>query len=659
MLASHPLADTLLELGSLFLLCVVVGVAFQRLRIPAIVGFLAAGALIGPNGLALVRRPELVEQLAEIGVVMLLFTVGTELSVTRLAHLRKAILLGGGLQIGLTIALGAVAAQIGGMPWPHAIFLGCLLAMSSTAVITKLLADRGELQAPAPRLAIAICIAQDLAVVPMLLLMPVLGGASGGIGQALFGTGKALVMLGALAVVAWVFVPRFLDVVARTRSRELFLLAVIVQCLALVLATGALGLSLALGAFLSGLVIGASDHHHQAVGEIEPFRDALSSLFFVSIGMLFDVRTIAEAPVFIGIALFAVVAGKAVLAFLAVRALGMPPWAAARAGLMLAQVGEFSFVLAQLAGEHALLEDGTRRVFLVVAVASIALTPALFALARRYGRGAGESKRERDESADHVIVVGFGPAGQGLVRSLTAVGLPVQIVEMNPETVARAKKDGLPIVLGDATRISTLEAVGVRRARLLVVATNDPDATSRTVSLARRVAPDLHLMVRANYLSDVPRLEGLGADEIVAQELETGVELTARALRHFLIPDDEIARRVQAIRDAAYHMRKVAPPTRGTTARLSQYVPGLQVIAHRVEHGCRLAGKTLGECELRKETRLSVVAIQRDGTTDIGIGPETRLEPGDVVIGIGDESARAAAAPFFRGPATTQQDAGT
>lgn len=650
MLASHQLADTLLELGSLFLLCVVVGVVAQRLKMPTIVGFLFAGAVIGPSGLALVHRPELVDQLAEIGVVMLLFTVGTELSITRLAHMRRATLVGGGLQLGLTVALGALAAQLGGMSWERAIFLGFLLAMSSTAAITKLLAERGELQAPAPRLAIAICIAQDLAVVPMLLMLPVLGGASSGIGGALLDTATALALLAVITVAAWFVVPRFLDLIARTRSRELFLLAVIVQCLAIAVATDAIGLSLALGAFISGLVIGASDHHHQAVGEVEPFRDALSSLFFLSIGMLFDVRTIVEAPVFIGIALFAVVAGKAVIAFIAIRALGMPPWTAARAGLMLAQVGEFSFVLAQIADRQSLLAESTHRVFMVVAVASIALTPASFALGRRFGRGQGETRRSRDDLNDHVIVVGYGPAGQGLVRSLTAVGLPVRVIEMNPETVARSKKEGIEMVFGDATHVTTLEAVGIRRARLLVIATNDPEATNRAVALARRLSPNLHVLVRANYLADVPRLEGLGADEIVPQELETSVELTARALRHFLIPDDEIARCVQSIRAAAYNIRKIAPATRGTTARLSQYVPGLQVIANRVEAGCRIDGKTLGECNLRRDTGLSVVAIQREGRTDIGIGPETRLAPDDVVVAIGDERARVTAEMFFRGP---------
>ncbi|MFO1054131.1 MAG: cation:proton antiporter [Planctomycetota bacterium] len=649
MLASGPLADTLLELTALFALCVGVGVLFQRLRMPTIVGFLAAGALVGPNGLALVRTPELVDQLAEIGVVMLLFTVGTELSLTRLAHLKKAILLGGGLQIGMTIALGALGALLGGMSVPRAIFLGFLLSMSSTAAITKLLGERGELAAPASRLSIAVCIAQDLAVVPMLLLLPVLGGSSTSVLGAVGDTLTALGLLGALTAAAWFLLPRLLDLVARTRSRELFLLTVIAQCLLLAVATSALGLSLALGAFISGVLIGASDHHHQAVAEVEPFRDALASLFFVSIGMLFDARTILESPVFIAIALGAVILGKAAIAFLAIRMLGMPRWTSARAALMLAQVGEFSFVLAQL-GEQTLLTESSRRVFMVVAVASIALTPAMFAVGRLRGRQRAAEKKPPADQLDHVVVIGFGPAGQGLVRSLTAARIPVRVIEMNPETVARAKKEGLEIVRGDATRLSVLEAVHVRQARLLVIATNDPQSTRRIVQIVRSFAPNIHVLVRTNYLGDVAELESLGADEIVPQELETGVELTARALRHFLVPDDEIGKAVQAIRSSAYGIRKVGPQTRGTTARLSQYVPGLAVITFRVEAGSRISGRTLGESHVRRDTGLSVVALHRDGKTIIGIGPETTVQAGDVVVGIGDESARVAAAPLFRGP---------
>ncbi|MGE0142519.1 MAG: cation:proton antiporter [Planctomycetota bacterium] len=653
LIAIAGLSETLLELSALFALCVFVGVLFQRIRIPAVVGFLFAGALIGPNGLALVRHPEMVEQLAELGVVMLLFTVGTELSITRLAHLRRAIFLGGGLQLALTIGLGALAASIAGMAVGRAVFLGFMLALSSTAAITKLLAERRELNAPASRLAIAVCIAQDLAVVPMLVLLPILGGSSTGVGAALVDTMSAMALLGGLTAIAWFLVPRILDVVARTRSRELYLLTVLVQCLLLALATSALGLSLALGAFLSGLVIGASDHHHQAVSEVEPFRDALSSLFFVSIGMLFDVRTIAEQPLFLGVALGVVVFGKAVLAFVAIRALGMPSWTSLRAALMLSQVGEFSFVLAQLADEHALLQVGAKRVFLVVAVASIALTPALFWIGRIVGRGQSGARRGNEGIGDHVVVVGFGPAGQGLARSLHEAHIPVRVVEMNPETVHRARREGVDIIAGDASRVSVLEALEIRQARLLVVATNDPESTRRIVQMVRQLAPSVHILVRTSYLAEVPGLERLGADEIVPQELETGVELTARALRHFLVPDDHIERAVAEIRERAYSIRRVGPAPKANTARLSQYVPGLSVMAFHVEAGSPIANRTLGEAELRRDTGLSIVAIRRAGITELNIRADTVLQPGDIVIGIGAEAARPLAAPQFRGPTLT------
>jgi CPA2 family monovalent cation:H+ antiporter-2 len=500
-------------------------------------------------------------------------------------------------------------------------------------------------------MAVAVCIAQDLAVVPMILTLPLLaGGAEGGVVGALGEVGVSLGLFAALAVLAWLTVPRVLDIVARTRSRELFLLAVLASCLAIALVTSVLGLSLALGAFLAGVVLGSSDHHHQAVAEVEPFRDALASLFFVSIGMLFDPRAFVDEPLVVAVVLVAVLVGKAGIAALAIRLTRMPWWTAARSGLMLAQVGEFSFVIAQLGATQGLLTERTSRIFLVVAVLSIALTPALFAVGRRIGRLRSDPSKARPGLEGHVVIVGYGPIGQGLVGSLRTLGIPFRIVELNGDTVQREKKAGLPIVRGDAGRRSVLEAVGIRRARMLVVATNEPSANQKVVGLARRMAPHLHVLTRASYLAEVPALEEAGADEIVPQELETGVEMVARTLRHFLLPDSEVEAHVERMRAQAYAIRKVAPRQGGTTARLSQYVPGLRVATFRVEPGAPIAGRTLGDSHLRRDTGLSVVSVARGGETILSVGPETALEADDVVVGIGTVDAARAAAALFRGP---------
>lgn len=650
MIASAELHETLLELAFLFGLCIAVAMLFLRLKMPPVVGYLASGALVGPNGFGLVPQVGLVEQLAEIGVIVLLFTVGLELSLAQLARMRASVFLGGGIQLAATISLGAATTAATGMPFGQAVFIGYMLALSSTAAITKLLSDRGELGRPAGRMAVAICIAQDLAVVPMILSLPLLSGDGSGPLAALGEMSTSLGLFAGLAALSWLVVPRLLDLVARTRSRELFLLAVLVSCLSISLATSVLGLSLALGAFLAGVVLGGSDHHHQAVAEVEPFRDALASLFFVSIGMLFDARAFLDEPLVVGLALLAVVAGKAGLATLAVRMTKAPWWTAGRAGLMVAQVGEFSFVIAQIGDDQGLLTERASRIFLVVAVLSIALTPLLFALGKRIGRTGAEVRRFGDEMTDHVVLVGYGPIGQGLVRSLQKLGIPFRVLELNAETVQKERLKGLPIIRGDAARRSVLEAVGLPRARMLVIATNDPQANQKVVQAARHLAPKIHILSRASYLAEVPSLEQAGADEIVPQELETGVEIVARTLRHFLLPDSEVEAHVQELRSAAYAIRKVAPRQGGTTARLSQYVPGLRVAAFRVEHGSRLAGRPLGESEVRRTTGLSIVSVRRGDETILNVGPDTALEAGDVIVGIGGEDAVQSASHLFRGP---------
>lgn len=658
MLASAELHQTLLELTFLFGLCIVVSMVFLRMRMPPVVGYLAAGALVGPNGFGLVPQVGLVEQLAEIGVVVLLFTVGMELSIGQLARIKNAVLIGGGLQIVVTIALAAAALHLMGLPVGQAVFVGYILTLSSTAAITKLLSDRGEVGSPAGRLAIAVCVAQDLAVVPMVLTLPLLarwgGEDSAGAGSAVLETvgdlAGTLGLFALLGVVSWVLVPRVLDAVSRTRSRELYLLAVLASCLVIALATSVLGMSLALGAFLAGVVLGSSDHHHQAAAEVEPFRDALGSLFFVSIGMLFDGRTIVDEPIVVVGALLAVVVAKAVIAASAIRTLKMPLWTAVRSGLMVAQVGEFSFVIVTLGSQFRLLSERQGRVFLVVAVLSIAMTPLLFALGRKVGRTRSEERRPRRDLEDHVVIVGFGPIGQGLATSLAKLSIPYRIIELNAETVKRGRTEGLPIVRGDASKRLVLDAVGIRRARMLVVATNEPNANRKVVETARRMAPNLHVLARASYLGEVPVLEDAGADEIVPQELETGVEMVARTLRHYLVPDDEVGSLVDGMRSAAYANRKVARGTTPNAARLSQYVPGLRVVTFRVEPGAKVAGRALGETHLRRDTQLSVVAVVRGEETTLGIGPETRLEAEDIVVGIGSEGAAEAAAIQFRGP---------
>ncbi len=649
---ARVLEHVLTDLAALFALCVCAGVLFQRFKLPPIVGFLAIGALVGPNALGLVDELDTVEKLAEVGVVVLLFAVGMELPLSQLARMRRTILVGGGIQIVGTVLFAALVCWLGGLEWRLAVFLGFLLSLSSTAALTKVLVDNGEFATPHGRFAMGIAIAQDLAVVPMILLIPMLvgEGQAGGVVETL----ENLALLVVVLAIARYVLPKALGIVARTRSRELFVLTLATLCLAMAVVTAHLGMSMALGAFLAGILLADSDFHGHAMAEVEPFRDALASLFFVSIGMLFDGGAIVESPFLALAALAAVVAGKAAIVAVAAKALGQPGWIRIRSGLLLAQIGEFSFVLAQVGGGTGVLPPKAYKLFLVVAVLSIACTPLLHQFGRwlvTRGRGKDHAAVKEDGAlADHAIVVGYGPTGRTLVHALQNLGLPVIALEMNAKTVRDERARGVPIEFGDATRSSTLKGLGLARARMIVLAVNDIEACKRIAQLAKDIAPNVHVLARAVYIGEVQPLLRSGADEIVPQELEASVEILARTMRRFLVADDEIGRRIREVREAAGAIDKSAPLARVEAARIQELIPGIGLGVHRVGTGACVAGKKLSECGFRNKTGCTIVAVRRGRENLPAITPETVLQANDAVVVIGPQSNLELAAAMFAAP---------
>lgn len=646
----------LLELALLFALCVGAGALCHRLRLPPIVGFLASGALVGPHAIGLVQHEEMVHSLADIGVVVLLFALGMEMPLQQLSRLRHSMVVGGGVQILGTILCVAVACWYGGMTWSQGLFLGFLLSLSSTAAVTKMLVDQGEFAAPHGRLAFAISVAQDFAVVPMILVVPMLLGA-GSEGAGILRSLERLLMLVVVLIGAKIVVPRVLGLVSRTRSRELFVLTLATICLLMAAGTAWFGLSLALGAFLAGMLIADTEFHGHAVAEVEPFRDALASLFFVSIGMLFDVRTIVEAPMLVLVALVAVVAGKALLVSVAARALRQPGWVRLRTALMMAQVGEFSFVLVQVARGTDLMPPRGERIFLVVAVLSIASTPLLdgfgrwlIARAKRRAKEAPALAAPEPKRLDqHAIVVGYGPTGRGLMAALQALHLPAVVVEANAQSVKEAQAQGVHIEFGDASSAAVLKSLGVERALLLVLAINDVSASQRIAALAKELAPQVRVIARAIYTSEVADLRAAGAHEVVLQELEATVEMLVRVLRRFLVPDDEIGRHIATLRGAT-GIAKEAPVDRLDPAHISDYLPGLGVAMHRIGVASLAAGRTVGQLSLRKTTGCTLVAVRRGPANLPAVELDTMLLADDVVVILGPEENLADAATAFRTP---------
>ncbi|MFK7740389.1 MAG: cation:proton antiporter [Planctomycetota bacterium] len=706
------LEQALLELALLFALCVGVAVSFGRLKLPPIVGFLVAGVVVGPHAIGLVQHEELVRELAEVGIVVLLFAVGLEVPLAQLGRLRRAIVFGGFTQILGTIAVTAVAGWALGLGFGSAIFLGFLMSLSSTAASTKMLVDHGELGAPHGRTVLGIAVAQDLAVVPMIVLIPLLGAlaptlagdlanvnvdalvggamgseaeaaAAGGESVGVHGEGAShaapdspqavllnLGLLVALVVAGRLLVKPLVAFVCGARSRELFVLFLATWCLGFAALTAMLGMSLALGAFLAGILLADSDHHSQAATEVEPFRDAFASLFFVSIGMLFDWRTIAAAPWTVGTLVLAVIVGKALIVLGAAWLLGQPFWVRMRAALTLAQVGEFSFVLVQLGRRSELLPASAEALFVVAAVISIAMTPLLYGLGQRLAlrardlardaaggdreastaRGDGERGDERNE---HAILVGYGPTGRAVAAGLAAAQVPYVVAEMNAATVRAEKARGVPIVLADATRTSVLNSLGIARARLVVLAINDTAATQRIVSLIQAVAPHVHLVARAAYNHEVGTLQRAGAHEIVPQELEASVEVMVRVLRWFLVADDEIGRQVSRVRAEAGVASRASPVPGPAISELAEFVPGIGFVVRLVAAGSAVAGRSLLDCAVWRLTHCSVAAVRRAGVNLDVVTPETVLEVGDTVVLIGPQARLAETGDMFACAAAT------
>lgn len=561
----------LADIVVIFALAAAVLFVFSRLRIPPIIGFLFTGVIAGPHALGAVTEVEAVEVLAEIGVILLMFTIGLEFSIRDLLRMKKAVLGGGGLQVGLTTAGTLLAALAVGQTAAEGTFAGFLVALSSTAIVLRLLQAQAQMESPHGRASLGVLIFQDVMIVPMMLLTPILAGtAQGSIGMVL------LVLLakslGAVAIVIvaarWV-IPPLMHRVAGTRIPELFFLFIVALCFLVAWLTASIGLSLALGAFLAGMILADSDYALHALGNVMPFRDIFTSFFFVSVGMLLDPAFVLAHPLAVLGLTLAVIAGKAVLAGGAALLLRYPLRTALLTGLGLAQIGEFSFILSRVGVEHGLIGGAEYQLFLAVSVLTMAATPLMMALAPRLADALDRSRQRTDadnvspdnittgESAgnsceDGLLIIGYGLNGRNLHSAAFAAGIPVSIIEMNPDTVRTEAARGVPILFGDASQDAVLLHSGLREARVAVIAISDPAATARITERIRALHPSVHVIARTRFTSEVPRLFALGADEVIPEEFETAVEIFARTLRRLDIDERAIARQVRQLRDDGY-----------------------------------------------------------------------------------------------------------
>lgn len=637
----------------------------QRLHVPSVVGFLVTGVLIGPHALALIHDLAAVRHLAEIGVILLLFVIGLELSLSRVVALGPAIVRAGALQVGGTIALAAVLSLLLGLSIEKAVVVGALVSLSSTAVVLRVYRDRDTIDAPHARVAVGILIFQDLAIVPLVLLVRTLGGSETSAGGLVTTVVVSLFVVAGLLAAGRYLVPWLLRRLARIDARELFTLSIMLLGLGAALLTARFGLSLALGAFLAGLIISESEYGSQAMSDVLPFRDTFSGIFFISVGMLLDVGAIVADPAPFLFAAGAVVLIKATVTAGATLTLRRPLQVGLMTGLGLAQIGEFSFVLAGVAVSLGLLSAEENQLFLGTAVLTMLATPFLIMAAPGFARracgwigiaplpSAADSVEPPTGLDDHVIIVGYGVNGRNVARVVGGVGIPYVVLEQNGRVVEEAQREGQPIVYGDATQLHTLERLGVERARVLVLAIASPADELRAVAIARQLHPGIRIVVRTRFVQSIGELEGVGADEVIAEEFETSLEIFSRVLRHYEIPSNVIEREVGAARLEHYGaaLRADAEPSARLEALASLGVHrSLDIV--EIEQGAPAEGRHPAALDLRSRTGATVVAVARAGRAIVALDGDFRFAALDAVVLVGDDEALARARPIFlaRGP---------
>lgn len=535
-------------------------VLFHRLNLPSVLGFLITGVVLGPYGFKIVEETHAIEGLAEIGLVLLLFEAGIEFSVKTFMRLKKFLLIAGTLQIGLTIVAAATIAHFAHIEIKQAIFIGMLVSLSSTALVIRLLEARGELEATHGRAAMSILIFQDLCIVPMVLLTPYLAGDGGGslvdVGLSM---GKALAFVAFAGTAARFAIPWLLSHVASIQKREAFVLSIMLLCLGTAFATSHFGLSMALGAFIAGLVISDSKFSHQALAEVLPIREILNCLVFVSIGMLFDVRVLVANPLLVLGLVAVLMSVKTLVTFGATFIMGHSWRVALLTGVTLAQASEFSFVLSKLGFSAGIISAQVNQLILAVAILSMFFTPAAISLAERFQKlldrlvpsswGAGRMGKGADAKKieDHTIVVGYGVAGRNLVNALTSRGIPYMIVEYDPALVRTQMRAGANIIYGDASRTEVLNHAGLARARNIVFTLSDPEILLASVALAHRLNPRVNIIARARRVSQIAALQEKGAQSIVTEELSGSMAISAKILALHTVPENEIEETIRAI----------------------------------------------------------------------------------------------------------------
>jgi CPA2 family monovalent cation:H+ antiporter-2 len=651
---------------------VIVTLILGRLKLPVVAGLVLSGALVGPKALSLAHDPEAIEVIAEVGVIFLLFTIGLEFSLSRLKNIFRQVALGGLLQVGVTTLVTSLVCLSMNLSIPEAIVYGFVFALSSTALVLRTLGERGELDAPHGRFIVGTLIFQDLCIVPMVLIVPLL---INGLDKPETWQAIMLALVKAALVVVLLFaisrkvIPLLFRWVNASRSNEVFILTVLCLCIGTAYLTSLTGLSLALGAFLAGMIVADTDFRHRAMGDILPLRDVFVSFFFVSLGMFFDFQLLAEKPVEVGLLLLAFIGGKGLIAILAASFMRFPPRAAWLAGVGLAQFGEFGFIILQLAIQEGVVIENEIGTLLNAGILSMFLTPLLVYKAPHFtageraldplakllrARSAEELEDRTVGHSDHVVVIGYGLAGRLLTNSLSRLKIEAVALEMNSDNVELGRKLGDPVYYADATSEEALGHAHVESCRAIVIMINDNQAIERVISTIARMKVEAPVFVRTQYMRGSEKLQNELPVNIVASEVEGGLEILSLVLNQLQIPRNLIIREVDQAREETMHSdREYSSSPLPLEAHAG--LKDLKVEKLIVTAKSRVAGQSPRNLDLAESTGVSILAVRRQDSLLVHRIADIIFEPEDLVYCLGSKQDMQVVTPWFDADTVVQK----
>jgi len=613
---------------------------FKKINLPSIVGFLIAGMLIGPYGFNLIRSVNQISVMAEIGIMLLMFTIGLEFSLSQLIRIKKFLLIAGGFQLLITIIFCSIIFTVLGIEINQAIFFSLLVSLSSTAIVLKILSDKDELESPHGKISIGILIFQDLAIVPMFLLLPLLSGFGQLAGSDI--AVKILIAFGVLAgllLLARFLMPLIVYQLANIRSREAFTIGVILLLLGTAYITHSFGLSFALGAFIAGLILSESDYNHQIVSDILPFRDSFNSIFFVSIGLLLNIQFVLENVLLISGLTLGIIVVKTLVIVAIVYFMKYPLRIGILAGLGLAQIGEFSFVLAQAGLNFKLIGNDYYNSFLASTIFSMILTPLLIKLSPFIAGKTSALEKDKKHNENylenlhaHVIIAGFGLNGSNLARVLKETGIKYVVTELNPDTVKKEKAKDEKIIYGDISREEVLKAVRIDKANIIVYAISDPAVTKLSLKLVKKLNPNIYALVRTRYINEIDELKKLGADEVIPEEFETALQIFRKVLERYHIPLNVIMKQTTILREESYSFLRKEGVDLSSFTHLDEILAQGLTETYYVNDDNIHINKTLSEINLRAKTEATIIAIVRDGKTISNPSAKEIIKAADTLV---------------------------